>query len=429
MKNIAIENFLHIYTDLENNENTPLFIHSLDVAKTCVAIADILKIDYDKNYYFLSGLLHDIGLFIQNLSNNLIEDHSLKYNISKTALYSFDMLSLLEQIDKKSLHSLVSTNIIQYLDLNFPKLYLNVVRKSHKNFLGIFFESEKEKLLTEVLYIADQISIFYRRNIKKGLGITADLIKKHVMGLEISKEVLNSSLIFLEDIFLMNLCFDQNFHNNFFDKNSIFLNKFNMIKFSKLFSFFIDYRSSYTRNHTTYVAELSKLLGKELGDEENSDIMYLAGIYHDIGKIKTPLSILHKKGKLTSEEFFVMKNHIIDTYKFFEKSPELDFFGKYSYSHHERLDGSGYPFGKKENELDLNHRIIALVDVYSALIEDRPYRKALDKKEALKVIEKEVENKKLDFVVYNKLKELIKNGLNLNRSENIINYFFDIVLD
>ena len=157
--------------------------------------------------------------------------------------------------------------------------------------------------------------------------------------------------------------------------------------------------------------------------------MYLAGIYHDIGKIKTPLSILHKKGKLSSEEFFVMKNHIIDTYKFFEKSPELDFFGKYSYAHHERLDGSGYPFGKKENELDLNHRIIALVDVYSALIEDRPYRKALEKKEALKVIEKEVENKKLDFVVYNKLKELIKNGLNLNRSENIINYFFDIVLD
>jgi len=425
LKNIALENFLHIYTDFDNNENTPLFTHSLDVAKVCVVIADYLDVEYEKNFYFLAGLFHDIGLFIQNLSHDLIKKHNFRCELTESSLYTFDILKLLEQIDKKSIHSIISSKVMRFLNLNIPDIYFNVIKNSHKDLSKNSFESEKEKILTEILYVSDEISIFYRRNIKKGLGITSKLIKEHLLKLNVSKDVMNGALSLLENILFMNLCFDQKIHVEFFDQNLIFLNEDNMINFSKLISFFIDHRSPYTRNHTTYVAELSKILGNELGSKEDSDILYMAGMYHDIGKIKTPLSILHKKGVLNSEEFFIMKNHIVETYKFFKRSPELDFFGKYSYAHHERLDGSGYPFGKKENELDMNHRIIALADVYSALIEDRPYRKALESKDALKIIENEVNMKKLDFVVFQKLNELIKNGLILKTSDNIINYLFE----
>ena len=114
---------------------------------------------------------------------------------------------------------------------------------------------------------------------------------------------------------------------------------------------------------------------------------------HDLGKITIPDSILNKPDKLTDEEFTVIKTHplagqrIIDHMA--EKAGELDFLYNarlFTVYHHEKWDGSGYPFGLKEKDIPLQGRIMALVDVYDALTSKRPYKEALASEEALGIM-------------------------------------------
>jgi len=110
---------------------------------------------------------------------------------------------------------------------------------------------------------------------------------------------------------------------------------------------------------------------------------------HDLGKIGISEQILLKKGPLTKAEFKKIKEHpkigvdIIRPIQSFHNLLPLILY------HHERWDGKGYPFGLKGEEIPIGARIIAIADVYEALISDRPYRKALSKKEALKIIRKD----------------------------------------
>jgi len=117
---------------------------------------------------------------------------------------------------------------------------------------------------------------------------------------------------------------------------------------------------------------------------------------HDLGKIAIPDSILNKPDRLTDEEFSVIKTHpiagqrIIDHME--EKAGELDFLYNaklFAVYHHEKWDGSGYPYGLKENDIPLQGRIMALVDVYDALTSKRPYKKAFESEEALGIMAKD----------------------------------------
>jgi len=104
----------------------------------------------------------------------------------------------------------------------------------------------------------------------------------------------------------------------------------------------LDYRSVYTRKHSLGLAKLSENLARELLAETDAVLMYLSGIMHDFGKIRTPLHILHKSGALSPGEMFVMKPHVVDTMKLLT-SPRLAFPLRMAVMHHERLDGSGFP--------------------------------------------------------------------------------------
>lgn len=140
----------------------------------------------------------------------------------------------------------------------------------------------------------------------------------------------------------------------------------------------IDAKDEYTKGHSQRVAEYSSALARELGmsEEECSNIHKIA-LLHDIGKIGVPDSILNKPGKLTDEEFFIMKQHPTvggDILKDIRLLPDLDVGAKY---HHERYDGRGYPSGLKGEEIPLIARIICIADSYDAMSSNRVYRKGL----------------------------------------------------
>lgn len=116
--------------------------------------------------------------------------------------------------------------------------------------------------------------------------------------------------------------------------------------------------------------------------------MELFSTLHDIGKISVDDQILNKPGKLTDKEWFEMRKHSEVGYRIAMSSPELMSIANYILTHHERFDGNGYPQGLAGDNIPLLSRILAVVDAYDAMTEDRPYRKGMLKQEAIAEIMK-----------------------------------------
>jgi putative two-component system response regulator len=138
-------------------------------------------------------------------------------------------------------------------------------------------------------------------------------------------------------------------------------------------------RSKETGNHVKRVAEYSKVLAKYSGmSDEEVALLVDASPMHDIGKVAIHDNILHKPGKLTNEEFILMREHSEIGYKMLShsKRPLLKTAAKIALEHHERWDGDGYPKHLKEEEISIEGRITAIADVFDALGSDRCYKQA-----------------------------------------------------
>ncbi len=139
-----------------------------------------------------------------------------------------------------------------------------------------------------------------------------------------------------------------------------------------------------TEEHVERTKEMAVKLGKalKLSDAELGKLELLA-VLHDIGKIAIPHSILLKPGKLTDEEWEIMKTHTEKGYRIASASKELQSIAEYILHHHERWDGNGYPGGLKGEEIPLLSRIITVVDSHDVMVHDRPYHKAMSKEAAV----------------------------------------------
>lgn len=144
----------------------------------------------------------------------------------------------------------------------------------------------------------------------------------------------------------------------------------------------------YTFKHSVDVAAAGIILGKYLGLGEDSlrDIG-TAGVLHDIGKIKIPKEILNKNGKLTDEEFTIIKNHPVYGYQLLADNKEIsEPIRRAVLYHHEHFDGSGYPSKLKGNKIPLYARVLTVVDVFDALVTERPYHKAYGVEDTLELM-------------------------------------------
>jgi putative nucleotidyltransferase with HDIG domain len=137
----------------------------------------------------------------------------------------------------------------------------------------------------------------------------------------------------------------------------------------------VDTNSPWTAGHSERVTALAMGIGRELGlPPQEIDLLRRGGLLHDIGKLGVPPSILDKSGKLTEEEFAVMRRHPSKGKEILEPIPNLQKVIPIVFQHHERFDGKGYPKGLSGEDISLHARILSLADVVDALISDRPYR-------------------------------------------------------
>jgi len=141
--------------------------------------------------------------------------------------------------------------------------------------------------------------------------------------------------------------------------------------------------------HSKRVSDYCRKIGVKLGLRNNQiEELALAGMVHDIGKISIPDAILKKPGKLSKKEWSVIKNHTINGYQILRAADRYSNLAEYAMSHHERIDGNGYPNGLKGTDIPLFSRIICVADAYEAMTSDRVYRKALSKEEAVLELQK-----------------------------------------
>ncbi|MGB9679502.1 MAG: HD-GYP domain-containing protein [Thermoanaerobacteraceae bacterium] len=157
----------------------------------------------------------------------------------------------------------------------------------------------------------------------------------------------------------------------------------------------LDAKDKYTAGHSKNVEKFSVIFCKELGiSDSETEMIRIAALLHDIGKIGVKEEVLNKPGKLTDEELSMIKEHPQKGYEILRDVPALKDVSIWVKYHHEWYDGSGYPDGIKGDEIPLESQILSIADVFDALVSDRPYRKAFSQNEAYKII---VENEGKQF--------------------------------
>lgn len=151
----------------------------------------------------------------------------------------------------------------------------------------------------------------------------------------------------------------------------------------------IDAKDKYTNGHSGRVAEYSKEIAKRSGySVKKQDEIYMMGLLHDVGKIGIPDAVINKPGKLTDEEFAVIKTHPAKGAYILSKTSEIPRMAVGAHWHHERFDGKGYPDGLSGTEIDEEARIIAVADAYDAMSSRRSYRDVLPQEVVRAEIEK-----------------------------------------
>ncbi len=339
----------------------------------------------------LAGILHDIGYFsydekreVLNFEAQDVHGHGeLGYRLLKT-------YSPLENV----------ANIVRYHHVFWNK------GKGRK------FRGGNVPLAAHIIHLADRISV----SIDKNREIIGQKDHIYELVLEQSNRMFKPELVKAfanirnKEYFWLDLTSNKLTYilNNVVHDEMVDLEINGLMELSELFARIIDFRSPFTATHSSGVAVTAKFLAEKVGFSKNQcKMMKVAGDLHDLGKLAIPASILEKEKGLSSTEFQIMKSHVYYTFITLESIKELNTINMWASLHHERLNGRGYPFHLKGDEIPLGSRIMAVADVFVAITEDRPYREGMKKDSVVKILDDMVDAEHLDPMVVSVLKDNI----------------------
>lgn len=271
----------------------------------------------------------------------------------------------------------------------------HIIRHHHIKYIdSLDLDAGQILFQSHIIHLADRIDILISPNefvLNQKTKVTEKILEKE--GTTFHPEVCNAfKKVSRTDIFWIeigNLPIDQLFRkiNCSIDFELTFEN---ILEFALTLSRIIDFRSRYTASHSYTVAQLSFLIGGyfDFSDERRKKLM-IAGYLHDIGKIGIDPGLIEKEGPLTDEEFNLVKLHAYYTGQILNELSSSDWFNEivgWAERHHEKSDGSGYPFSLDDKTLEAGVKILAYSDIISALMEERPYRERLPVDAAFAII-------------------------------------------
>ena len=368
-----------------------LGMHQMQVAYIAVRIGEVLDLPGEqKNKLIMAGLLHDIG-----------------------------GLSLRERMD--ALHFEEDGNFYRHAEIgclllqSFEPLsdIATLVRFHHVAWHhgdGSHFKGQEVPRHSHIIHLADRVAVLINKQ-KEVLGQSRTIFEKieKLSGEVFVPEIVNALKILKEEESFWFDIVSPSIDAILADKirtKIIELNMDRLISLSSIFSKIIDYRCKFTVTHSSGVAAVAKALAKLVGFSELECLMMeIAGYLHDLGKLAVPAEILEKPAKLTEEEYNVVRKHTYHTYNILKQIDNLDVIAEWASLHHETLDGGGYPFKIKGQNFLLGSRIMAVADVFTAITEDRPYRRGMTNEKAIGILQTMVDSGKLDGYIVSLLKD------------------------
>ena len=325
-----------------------------------------------------AALLHDLGSIILEERASLEEIES---NAREYARIGADMIRDLPEFGEIA-------DIIEHCQTDWTALHEAAER----------LDCEQCARYAAVIHLGDFVATCLDpdRRILSQVPRICRLVEKH-RGTEFMPEAVDA-LLKLKDIEVIWL--DAAHNPNFL---MIFTGEFHRISLRKtaeltrLMSRIIDYRSAFTAMHSAGVAASARELARLAGMSEDDCVkIEIAGNLHDVGKLVVPRAILEKNSKLDEEEFSVIREHPYYTRLILMDIDGFEDIANWAGFHHEKLNGKGYPFHFGRKDLDLGSRIMAVADIFSAITEDRPYRKGMPKEKVISVLQENVEREAID---------------------------------
>lgn len=285
----------------------------------------------------------------------------------------------------------------------------NVILYHHENADGsgpFGKKSEEVPLFSRIIHLCDLLDqACCRKAFTTETWEWAKDVLQRIRGTMVDEECAEAlERIFSEEYFLS---LGGNFEASLWNKVPRQKQELDFSQIKKLAGFFakiVEYKSPFTSTHSIGVAERAEKLSRYMGfDEETVQKMYLAGALHDIGKVAVGNEILEKSDRLTDAEFAVMKHHAAYTYNILSEIDDFEEIRDFAAFHHERLDGTGYPFGKDASELNVQERMMACIDIYQALTESRPYKKGMSHERACEILKNMADKGWLDMDIIDKI--------------------------
>ena len=310
----------------------------------------------------------------------IVDDAKFNRDILKEILG--DAYNYLEAENGKQAIQMIGENIgidLMLLDINMPQMNGFEVLKIMKRSQCI--------AETPVIMISSEDAVDTMRKAYE-LGIT-DYITRPFDSVIVKKRVQNTLDLYTNQKHLINVVYDQVYEKE--ENNNIMI---------QIMSNILGSRNSESREHILHIKTATEMMLRQLVKvtdaypltEADIALITTASSLHDIGKIRIPEEILNKPGRLTDEEFQIMKTHselgaaIIKDMDFPQDHPLVHTAWEISRWHHERWDGKGYPDGLKGEEIPISAQVVSIVDVYDALTSERCYKKAFDHDTAIQMI-------------------------------------------
>lgn len=363
---IALGNFLMAYSEALDQICPAVVDHHKDVAYWAGLVGGRLGMTPERKARLVqAALLHDIGIF------------SMKAR----------MESLSFEFEMEKAHAEAGALLLEYTP--YFRKHGNIIRHHHDAYdedsrMEIPLESRIIFLVDRVAVMVDKTGriLVQRKAIWNMLEEQSG--KKFDPALvNVFKDVLNQDDLWMD----LQHRRDERILSNLGD-DAVVMNDIEIKGFGKLFMRAIDFRSRHTAAHSIAVAHVVKRLAELMPlSEEQCQMMLVAGYFHDIGKVVVPSEILDKPGIVTREEMEIIREHPYYTLKILNALMGLGRYAEIAAQHHERADGSGYPYHLKETEIHPESMVLSIADIFTAVTENRSYRGGMGEKEVFQILD------------------------------------------
>jgi len=366
---IDLSNLLLSLSDALDLASPELSLHQMRTAFIVWEISKAANLPRDlTEQLFIAALFHDVG-----------------------ALSPEDKISLhRNEVDNVEPHCILGEAFINHVLMFEPSA--KIVRLHHKPWQEYEQTSDDSLIFqSQALYLADSVERLLERNkfiLHQGKDITSTICRWssrliHPEVVDIFRPIAAREDFWLD--LVSPRLYSLLLHDGPCRGTELPIS--DLMPISEMFRNLIDFRSPFTATHSSGVAATASSIAHFLGlTETDIELVEVAGNLHDLGKMAVSNSIIDKPDKLTTEEFAIIRQHPYFTYSVLSTIGGMRQIAECAAFHHERLDGSGYPFHIDASKLNTGSRIIAVADIFTALAEKRPYRNSMGKSDIISIL-------------------------------------------